>query len=75
MEKVIHAWYNTFIQAMRAISESCFDRDIFQSEYANLVIQYVMEKYQRGLEYLWERFPINAVWRQIDRSYEIAAKK
>ena len=69
MEKVIHAWYNTFIQAMRAISESCFDRDIFQNEYANLVIQYVMEKYQR------ERFPTNAVWRRIDRSYEIAAKK
>lgn len=51
---------------LRDISERCFDRDTFKSEYAKKIIQYVRETYQDELEYLWERFPANAIWRRKD---------
>lgn len=51
---------------LRSISENCFERDVFKSTYARMVIQYVREKYHNEPEYLWERFPSNAVWRRAD---------
>lgn len=45
------------------IKAKCFEKDIFKSEQAKQVIKYVKEKYNGDLEYLWAKFPKNAVWR------------
>lgn len=46
------------------VSESCYDIEIFKSQQAKEVISYVQEKYGDELEYLWKKFPDNAVWRR-----------
>lgn len=53
---------------LRSISEECFESDIFKSNQSNAVIAYVREKYGCELEYLWERFSDNAVWRCRDNA-------
>ncbi|WP_394926674.1 MmcQ/YjbR family DNA-binding protein [uncultured Robinsoniella sp.] len=49
--------------AMLDIAEKCFEVNIFKSKQARSVILYVREAYGDELEYLWEKFPDNAVWR------------
>lgn len=51
---------------LKKISDSCFDAEIFKSEQARAVIEYVKDKYGDCLEYLWEKFPENAVVRRKD---------
>lgn len=48
------------------VSESCFDIEIFKSQQAKEIIHYVQEKYGDELEFLWKKFPDNAVWRRKD---------
>ncbi len=62
----------TFIGAVRAECESivndiiakCYEPNIFKTEYAKLVIRYIKEKYGAEAEYLWEKFPNNAIFRE-----------
>ncbi|MDE7182387.1 MAG: MmcQ/YjbR family DNA-binding protein [Clostridia bacterium] len=64
----------TFVGAVRAeyervlqeISDKCFKKDVFKSDIAHKVIEYVRGKYGDELEYLWQTFPSNAVWRRKD---------
>lgn len=51
---------------LRDISERCFEPDVFQSEQAKQVIRYVLDAYGDELEYLWRKFPDNAVVRRKD---------
>lgn len=46
--------------------QNCSETDIFQSEQAHAIIEYVRETYGDELEYLWEKFPENAVFRRKD---------
>ena len=39
---------------------------MFQSDYAHKVIRYVRQTYGDELEFLWERFPDNAIFRRKD---------
>ena len=55
-----------FEEVLISIAEKCFNLDIFKGEIAHGVINYVKEKYGDELEYLWEKFPDNAVWRRKD---------
>lgn len=48
------------------IAERCFDPDVFKSACAREVISYVRAAYGGELEFLWKRFPGNAVWRRED---------
>ena len=48
------------------IVDNCFESDVFKYEYSKLVIKYAKEKYQDDVEYLWEKFPDNAVCRRKD---------
>ena len=65
-----------FVGAIRAeyervlteISEKCFENDVFKSNFAHKIIEYVREKYGDELEYLWEKFPSNAIWRRKDNA-------
>ncbi len=62
----------SFVGSVRAECEDilndivsrCYEPDIFKSEYAKLVIQYIRDKYGAEAEYLWEKFPSNAIFRE-----------
>ena len=66
----------TFVGAVREeyervltqISEQCFEKDVFKSDYAHKVIEYVRNKYGDELEFLWEKFSNNAIWRRKDNN-------
>ena len=48
------------------IAEKCCDKQVFKSKYADDVIKYVRDKYGDELEFLWEKFDDNAIWRRKD---------
>ena len=48
------------------ITSKCFDMYIFESEYTYKVINYALKKYGDKEEYLWPKFPRNAVCRRKD---------
>jgi len=48
------------------IEEHCFEKDIFKNKQTKEIINYVSEKYNDELEYLWEKFPDNAIARRKD---------
>ncbi|MCM1322672.1 MAG: MmcQ/YjbR family DNA-binding protein [Acetobacter sp.] len=48
------------------IIEKCGNVEVFKSRYAKLIRLYVQEKYGDVFEYLWEKFPDNAVFRRQD---------
>ena len=50
------------------IAQKCFVPDVFKSTYVKKIIEYVNEKYNDELEYLWEKFPDNAIVRRKDNS-------
>lgn len=54
--------------ALRAIADSCFVTEIFQSEQTKAIIAYVQQTYQCRLEHLWPETPENAVWRRKDNA-------
>ncbi len=58
---------------LTAIAEACFENNIFKSEYAGHIIQYVRKKYQDELQFLWTKFPNNAVFRRKDTAKWYAA--
>lgn len=53
-------------QILTDIADKCFDVDVFKSEQAKEVIAYVRSTYGDELEYLWQKFPDNAVVRRKD---------
>lgn len=48
------------------IADRCYDSSVFKTNQAQMAIEYVREKYGDELEFLWTRFPDNAVWRRKD---------
>lgn len=52
--------------ALQDIAEKCFDKHVFKTDYAQQIIRYIGEKYGDELEYLWNKFPDNAIWRRSD---------
>ena len=48
------------------ILEKCFDVEIFKSIQTKEIIKYIENKYGDTLEFLWEKFPDNAVARRKD---------
>ena len=48
---------------LKNIIKKCTTLSIFKSEQAIEVIKYIKEKYNDDLEFLWEKFPENAIWR------------
>lgn len=55
------------------ISAKCFDIEVFKSEQAKAVIAYVRDTYGDEPEYLWQKFPDNAVVRRKDNKKWYAA--
>lgn len=48
------------------IAENCFEMDVFKSRQTCELIECVRKKYNDELEFLWKKFPSNAVWRRKD---------
>lgn len=48
------------------IAEKCCYREVFKSAQAKTLLAYAKEKYRDTPEYLWEKFPDNAVLRRRD---------
>lgn len=48
------------------IKEKCFEKFIFKNDQTQTIIKYVRDKYNDELEFLWEKFSNNAIWRRKD---------
>lgn len=48
---------------LQDIIEKCTNPNVFKSEQAKEIIKYIKKRYNDDLEYLWKKFPENAVWR------------
>lgn len=48
---------------IRAVIEKCTSKEVYKSNQAKEVIKYVEQKYYDKLEFLWEKFDDNAIWR------------
>ncbi len=46
----------------------CTSKEVFKSKQAKEVISYIEEKYGDKLEFLWEKFDNNAIWRNKQNS-------
>lgn len=58
---------------LQEISAKCFEAEVFKSTQAKEVIAYVHKKYGDELEYLWQKFPDNAIVRRKDNKKWYAA--
>ena len=48
---------------LKDIITKCTTPNIFKSKQTQEIIKYIKEKYNDDLEYLWEKSPNNAIWR------------
>lgn len=48
------------------IVQNCYETAIFKTEQAQMMIEFVKESFGDELEFLWSKFPDNAVWRRKD---------
>ena len=58
---------------LQAFEEECTEPLGFQSEYAQKLISHVDARYGDALEFLWQKFPDNAIWRRKDNEKWYAA--
>ena len=54
------------MKTFQNICDNCFESEVFKNKNAKLAIDYIKQKYQDGLEFLWEKFDDNAVCRRKD---------
>lgn len=64
---------NACEEKLNMIAERCFDIAVFRSEQAKQVIAYAEQAHQDHLEFLWEKFAGNAVFRRRDTEKWYAA--
>lgn len=50
------------------IKEKCCNINIFKTRQAQEIITYIREKYDSKLEFLWDKFPNNAIFRRKDNN-------
>lgn len=48
------------------VANHCFNTQVFKSTQAKEIICYVSNQYGDELEFLWDKFPDNAIWRRKD---------
>ena len=53
---------------LREVAERCFNPSVFRTAQAEKAIDFVREIYGDELEFLWKKFPDNAVWRRKDNN-------
>lgn len=50
-------------KVINKIVDNCTEKDIFKNTQTKAVIKYIMDKYGDSLEFLWEKFDDNGIWR------------
>lgn len=55
-------------KVLRKIADECYDFSVFKTEQTLKIIDYVRSTYGDELEFLWTKFPDNAVWRRKDNN-------
>ena len=55
-------------EILQNIKENYFEKNIFKSKQGHEVVLYTKEKYGSELEFLWPKFPNNAIWRRNDNN-------
>ncbi len=55
------------------ISDKCYEVSVFKTNQANMLISYIRNHYGDDLEFLWKKFPDNAIWRRKDNKKWYAA--
>ncbi len=60
-------------EVLSAAASACFETEVFKSAGARAVIRYAREQYGNQPEFLWERFPDNAIFRRQDTKKWYAA--
>ena len=55
-------------RVLEDIAAKCCVKRVFKSKCADDVIEYVRDKYGDELEFLWEKFDDNAIWRRKDNN-------
>lgn len=58
---------------LQKIAAECFEPDVFKQEQTKRVIEFVRRTFGDELEFLWEKFDDNAVWRRKDTQKWYAA--
>lgn len=53
-------------EVLKEISDKCFDNSVFKYEQTYKILDYIDKKYGDKPEYLWEKFPDNAIARRKD---------
>lgn len=53
-------------ETLAEITATCFEMDVFQSFQTKELIYYIRETYAEELEFLWPKWPSNAIWRRKD---------
>ena len=64
--KYVGAVRAAVVTVLQNIADICYETAVFKADQSVKLITYVREKYGDELEYLWEKFPDNAVWRRKD---------
>ncbi|MBQ8356568.1 MAG: MmcQ/YjbR family DNA-binding protein [Clostridia bacterium] len=64
---------DAYDKMLAEIVEACFDPAVFKAHQTEQIIAYVREKYGDVLEFLWQKFPNNAVFRRKDNRKWYAA--
>ena len=62
-----------YTRALEDIAKTCFETQIFKCEYTAEILEYARKTYGDVEEYLWEKFPDNAVLRRKDTGKWYAA--
>lgn len=60
-------------EVLQKIADGCFETKVFKTELAGKIIRYVRTKYRDEFEFLWEKFPNNAIVRRQDNQKWYAA--
>lgn len=60
-------------KVLKDISDNCFEPDAYNNDLTHEIIEYVRNKYNDEPEYLWQKFPTNAVLRRKDNQKWYAA--
>lgn len=71
--KFVGSIRSEFESTLMDMVQHCSMPDIFKSDEAKEIVQYVRTKYKDELEFLWEKFPKNAIFRRKDNKKWYAA--
>ena len=53
-------------KVLSRIADACYERANFQTRQSQMLIRFVRKTYGDELEFLWDKFPNNAIWRRKD---------